>query len=138
MVSAMETSFHHGVTSGLYRMRFSDQGYSDYVRELLLTEDMQALDIVALELKCVIQWARDKIRLFQALVRQMCHDLRIPPVSEDDMSSDEECQIIVWPASDRRGCSDLDAAMNSQHCGVRKKERCAAVLVAPTVDCLES
>ena len=115
MVSAMETSFHHGVTSGLYRVRFSDQGYSDYVRELLLTEDMQALDTVALELKCVIEWARAKMRLFQALVRQMCHDLRIAPVSEDDMSSDEECQTIVWPASERRGCSDLDAAMNSQH-----------------------
>ena len=116
MDSAMETSFHHGVTSGLYRMRFSEQGYSDYVRELLLTDDLQALDTIALELKCVIEWARAKIQLFQALVRQMCHDLRIAPVSEDDMSSDEECQTIVRTASDRRGCSDLDAAMNSQHC----------------------
>ena len=105
-------------SSGLYRMRLCDQGYSDWVRELVLQEDVQLLDTTALELMCVIEWARCRLKMFRELARRMCEHLEISHVSDDDMSSDEECLVMASPSAGLC-CSELDSEMNSQRCGAR-------------------
>ena len=125
MFTTMETSLCHGATSGLYRMRFSEQGYSDLVREILLQEDIQLFETTALKLKCVIEWARGRMQLFKVLVGRMCEYLQASTecrecvVSDDSsMSSDEDCRVMGNPSAGRC-CSELDSEMNSQHCGAR-------------------
>ena len=69
--------------SGLYRMRFCDEGYSDWMREVLLQEDLQLLETTGLELKCTMEWARGKLKLFKALARRMREFLEALNVLDD-------------------------------------------------------
>ena len=102
----------------MYRMRFSDQGYSDLVREILLQEDVHLLETTALELKCVIEWARCRLKLFKELARRL---LEASSASDEGMSSDEECETMVCTATTvaESSWSVLDMAMNSQHRAAR-------------------
>ena len=69
--------------SGLYRTRLFDEGYTDWVREVLLQEDLQLLETTGLELKCTMEWARDKLKLFKALARGMRDFLEALNVLDD-------------------------------------------------------
>ena len=107
--------------ASVLRMRFSDQGYSDLVREILLSDNERLLETTALELKCVIEWARCRLKLFKELARRLCEFLEASSASDEGMSSDEECETIVCTATTLAGssCSVLDMAMNSQHRAAR-------------------
>ena len=107
--------------SHVYRMRFSDQGYSDLVKEILLLEDVQLLETTALELRCVIEWAHCRLKLFKELARRLCEFLEASSASDEGMSSDEECDTMVCTTTTLAGssCSVLDLAMNSQHRAAR-------------------